>query len=237
MLIGIVPMGGSAERWSPYPCPKELLPFGANEDCSPKVIGDYILERMAAANVEMVVLPVKPAKAALLMQYFGSRTKNGAPIVYIPATGATMLANIKASIPIIKGHGVLFGMPDTYFLPEDAFSGCLNELEPSVELVLGSFFHESPDQLDLVERKGSRLMGVKPKPRLIREDNNEIWGIAAWNSSFTIRLECDQSQSLGDAFHSAALDSNSRCVFFEGGEYIDLASYDVYSQALLALMR
>jgi len=232
MLIGIVPMGGSAERWKPYPCPKELLPFGIDSKNQPRVIGDYVLERMVKADVEMVVIPVSPGKATMVMQYFGQRLTNGASIIYLAAYGPTMLANVQSCIPIIKGNHVLFGMPDTYFLPEVAYINCVEALDTSIELVLGSFNHEKPDQLDLVERDGQMLIAVKPKPRPVEDSSTEIWGIAAWNAEFTERLGSDPGPTLGHVFHSAALAGNSRCVLQPESCYIDLAEYSVYQHHL-----
>ena len=87
MLIGIVPMGGSGERWAPYPGPKELLPFGLDEHGRPLVIADHVIRRMERAGVELIVVPVRPEKATLVLGYFGHRRPSGATMVYISAPG------------------------------------------------------------------------------------------------------------------------------------------------------
>ena len=72
MLIGLIPMGGQAERWSPLVTPKELLPIGQRSDERPLMLVDYVLEAMLVANVDLVVIPITPVK-----QYLGHLGRNG----------------------------------------------------------------------------------------------------------------------------------------------------------------
>src|ERR1051326_285996 len=100
MLTGVVPMGGIGERWAPYPCPKELLPFGLDQHNRPLVIGDYVMQRMVAAAVDLIVIPIRPEKATQVMSYFGHRRPEGPPIAYIAAPGPTLVANLQACVPL-----------------------------------------------------------------------------------------------------------------------------------------
>src|SRR5438067_1400485 len=157
MLVGIVPMGGYGERWTPYPCPKELLPFGCEPDGRPRVIGDYVMARMALAEADLIVVPVRPEKAILVMNYFGHRFRDLVPIAYVAAPGPTLVANLQACVPLLQGNTVLFGMPDTYFTPKTAFRSCREALGGTTELVLGCWLHPDPSELDTVEIDGTQV--------------------------------------------------------------------------------
>src|SRR3712207_5493930 len=115
MLVGLVPIGGVAERGRAYPGFKELLPAGVDENGRPRVIGDYVLERMMAAGVELVVMPVRVEKAQMVMGDFGHQLANGALVAYVAAPGPTLLANLQVCAPLLRGHQVLCGFPDTFF--------------------------------------------------------------------------------------------------------------------------
>ncbi len=238
MLVGLVPMGGFAERWRPYPGPKELLPCGVDPSGRPRVIADYVLDRMMAAGVEMVVVPVRAEKAEQVLSYFGHRLSNGALLVYVAAPGPSLLANLQACVPLLRGHRVLFGFPDTYFLPQNAFSYCLEALDPQIELVLGSFSNHEITRMFLVEREGSRLTGVRttPRPNDQPELGKEVWGIAAWNDAFTERLggwSRDEGDDPSYVLNAAAKTGQSLCIPMPEGEYFeDLASYQIYQRFL-----
>jgi glucose-1-phosphate thymidylyltransferase len=235
LLVGLVPMGGRAERWQPYPCPKELLPYGQGPDKRPRVAADWVLDRMAAAGVEQIIIPVRAEKASLVMGYFGHRLAGGAAIVYVAAPGPSLLADLQACMPLMRGHRIVFGMPDTCFAPRSVFARCLEVLDDQAELVLGSFWHPVPDELDVVTRDDLVLRAVLPKPRSSPADSNEIWGVAVWDDSFSKRLAAWQSAdgpNLGDVFAASAAAGRGRCVYFSDGFYEDLASYSVYQESL-----
>ncbi len=236
MLVGLVPMGGFAERWRPYPCPKELLPAGVDRAGRPRVIADYIIDRMITAGVEMLVIPVRPEKANLIMGYFGHHLSNGALIAYVAAPGPSLLANLQACVPLLRQRQVLFGFPDTFVLPENPFNYCLEQLEPSVEVVLGSFINHDITRVFLTRRDGLKLVSVGTAPLPAGGTDKEVWGVAAWNNAFTERLA---AWSLADGddpsfvLNAAAVAGNSRCVPMPEGEYYeDLASYQIYKNFL-----
>jgi hypothetical protein len=234
MLVGIVPMGGYAARWAPYPCPKEMLPVGIDVHGRPRVIADYVLLRMQAADVDMVVVPVRPEKAEVILGYFGSRLPNGAPIVYLAASGTSLLDDLQMCVPIIRYHRVLFGMPDTFFLPEDAFCRCLDLLHEPAELVIGGFLHNNPAAFDVIERKNHHLTAVHPKPHTYTAPG-EIWGIAAWEPAVTEQLQhwgIQQGTNPGYLFHAVAIAGRAHCVVFQNGQYEDMGSYQVYERFL-----
>lgn len=238
MRIGVVPMGGFGERWAPYPCPKELLPFGQDEQGRPRVIGDYVMARMARAGVELIVVPVRAEKALSVMTYFGHRFQGGPAIAYVAAPGPSLVANLQACVPLLAGHTVLFGMPDTYFTPVEAYRSLLERLDSETELVLGCWVHPNPAELDTVELDGEIVRAVKPKPRAAEDNIGEVWGIAAWDARFTDRLGdwTDPARhNPGFVFAAAAAAGRARGVVFEESRYVDLASYPLWERALREL--
>lgn len=238
MLVGLVPMGGFAERWRPYPCPKELLPAGMDSAGRPRVIADYIIDRMIAAGVEMVVMPVRPEKAQLVIGYFGHQLANGALIAYVAAPGPTLLANLQACVPLLRGHQVLFGFPDTFVLPTNPFNLCLELLEPQLELALGSFLNHNITRVFAVKREGYHLQEVRVTPLPLDDttSSREVWGVAAWNPAFTERLAAWQREDGDDpsfVLNAAAQAGQARCQPMPDGEFFeDLASYKIYQRFL-----
>jgi NDP-sugar pyrophosphorylase family protein len=240
MLVGIVPMGGVGERWSPYPCPKELLPFGVDERGRPLVIADHVIRGMERAGVELIVVPVRAEKATAVLGYFGHRRLSGATMVYLSAPGPSLAANLRACVPVLGNNPVLFGMPDTYFTPEHAFTILLAELENPTEVVLGCWEHDNLAELDTVDRDGRIIRSVQPKPRPVELGLREAWGLAVWSADFTRRLaEWDDPSrpNPGFVFAAAAREGLARGVGFAEGTYIDIGSYGQYEAGLWARRR
>lgn len=235
MLVGVVPMGGFGERWAPYPCPKELLPFGCDPDGRPRVIGDCVMERMAEARADLIVIPVRPEKALPVMSYFGHRYRGGPAVAYVSAPGPTLVANLQACVPLLSGHSILFGMPDTYFTPSRAYHALLEHLHAPTELVLGCWGHADPRELDTVQIEGNVVRRVMPKPRTAEDHSSEVWGIAAWSTGFTERLDAWNDRAHhnpGFLFAEAAMAGKAKGVVFTGDRYWDVASYGLWEDAL-----
>ena len=74
-MWGIVPAAGQGSRIQPLAFSKELLPVGIRGDAGeerPKAVGEYLVERMAAAGARKVCFVISPAKFDIL-RYFGGR--------------------------------------------------------------------------------------------------------------------------------------------------------------------
>jgi hypothetical protein len=229
-------MGGSAVRWQPLAYPKELLPFGARLDGSPKVAADCVFDAMTAADVSRVIVPILPQKAPLIMRYLGTRLQNGALITYVAAPGPTMMANLMACVPLLGHDDVFFGMPDTSFTPSDIFIRCGDGLGGAVECVLGVFPSNDPEELDVVLHHDGFADSVLPKPHSFGEPA-DVWGVAAWNVAFTGRLAMwpDVSDPLGAIFGHVTAEGRGSCAVVGGHDYTDLGSYSRYAHALAGL--
>lgn len=237
MLVGLVPMGGRAERWAPLVTPKELLPFGQRDGDRPGLVVDQVLEAMLIAGVERLVVPITAEKVAAVMRYLGSRLSSGALICYVHAPGPTLVANLATCYELFAGHDVLFGMPDTTFGPLNVLHRCHRRLAGGVELALGVFPSEEPEELDMVDHASGYALEVRPKPRLADSPGGMVWGVAAWGPGFSEHL-CDWPTTdrapLGAVFQSAIEERPEICAVELGDTYTDLGSYSRYRAALAA---
>ena len=82
-VVGIIPAAGKGARLAPYPSPKELFPIGAqlvsvngSKERRPKVVSQYLIERMVEANINKVYMIVGEHKHDLL-RYYGNGRKFG----------------------------------------------------------------------------------------------------------------------------------------------------------------
>lgn len=228
-------MGGRAERWAPLPTPKELLPFGQRDDGTPRLLLEYVLDAMVEAGVDRLVVPVLDEKASMVMRVLGARLSNGALITYVAAPGPTLLANLVTCAELLTGHDVVFAMPDTIFQPRDILRRCVSRLASGVEVVLGVFPSDRPDELDVVDHHDGRATAVRPKPRDPVEPAGAIWGVAAWGPGFTERLSVwpvDCGQAIGVVF-KAAVAAGALCPVVPGDAYADLGTYQRYRNALV----
>jgi len=230
-------MGGSACRWLPLVTPKELLPFGTRPDGSPLVAADCVIDAMAVADVERVIIPILPEKATVIMRYLGTRLKNGALIEYIAAPGPTLLSNIVACLPLVGSKNVFFGMPDTYFTPADILRRCGERLRDGRECVLGVFPSDNPEQVDLVFHNNGNADSVWPKPRAVLRQEGDGWGVAAWDSTFSERIAAwpNHFDPPGAIFQAVAEEGRGGCGVAVGQSYFDLGSYSNYTRALIEL--
>jgi glucose-1-phosphate thymidylyltransferase len=85
-IIGLIPAAGRASRLSPLPMSKELYPIGFSrargEVTSPKVVSQYLLERMAGAGVREAYFILRPGKWDI-PGYFGDGSGTGVRLAYL----------------------------------------------------------------------------------------------------------------------------------------------------------
>ena len=189
-IAGIIPAAGFANRLSRLPCSKEIYPvaFQPLNDTGkpgPKVISSFLLERMSLAGAEYAHMIIRKGKWDI-PDYYGAGDQVGLPLSFIitdPTKGASY--TIDKAYPFIKGRSILFGFPDIYFDPADAFVQLLNHQKATgSDVVLGLFKAHSPHKMDMVELDDDgRVRNLVIKPD--KTDLELAWVIAVWNSRFS----------------------------------------------------
>ena len=189
-IVGLIPAAGIAQRISPLPCSKELLPVGfhqpeANCDTRPKVVSHYLLESMHLAEISKVYIILRRGKWDI-PAYFGDGKIVNLSIAYlmmdlpfgVPYT-------LDQAYPFVKDDTIVFGFPDIIFQPEDAFIKLLAKLEEThADIVLGLFSSTHPHNEDMVDFNNDgtiRSIEIRPESTNLQY----TWIIAVWTPSFT----------------------------------------------------
>jgi glucose-1-phosphate thymidylyltransferase len=190
--VGLVPAAGTAERLSPLPCSKEILPIGFQtvrtpdgERHLPRVACQHLLEQMRRAGVREVYLVLRSGKWDI-PAYLGDGRAVGLHIAYlIMGEPHGVPYTLSQALPFLGTASVLVGFPDTLYDPPDAF-GSLSEalVQTPADLVLGLFPAERPDKMDMVDLgPGGEVRDIVIKPHAT--DLRWAWSMAAWGPVFT----------------------------------------------------
>lgn len=125
-MWGIIPAAGQGTRLQPLAFSKELLPVGSRRDERgverPRAVSEYLVERMLCAGASKICFVISPWKSDIL-QYYGG-TVGDAAIAYVvqPQAGGLCDAIFRA-VPLIRpDEGVMIGLPDTVWFPDDALA-------------------------------------------------------------------------------------------------------------------
>lgn len=240
--IGIIPAAGRGLRIAPLPGSKEVFPIGFDDRIvegekkrCPKVISQYLIDRMIAAGVDHIYLVISEGKWDI-MHYYGDGGRFGVHISYLMAEELIgMPYTLNVAYPWLRGKTVVFGMPDTIFQPVDAFKQMLAQHSKlKADLTLGLFPTDQPWRLSMVQfDDDKRVLAVFDKPAI--SDLKHTWGCGCWGEKFTellnSRMETlvnDEKRReivLADFFNMAVVEKlNVRAVAFDDGEYIDIGS-------------
>ncbi len=189
-IIGLIPAGGQATRIAPLPCSKELFPIGfqrAEEGSSsrPKVVAQYLLEKMRLAGVTRAYIVLRPGKWDI-PAYFGDGLFLNMQLAYLMTRSLLGVPyTLDQAYPFVQDAMVAFGFPDILFQPDDAFIQLLSRQRTNdADVLLGMFPTDLPEKEDLVDsdEKGRvREIVIKPERTHLRN----TWGIAVWTPVFT----------------------------------------------------
>jgi glucose-1-phosphate thymidylyltransferase len=249
-IVGLIPAAGIAQRISPLPCSKELLPVGfhpadKNTDSRLKVVSYYLLESMRVANISKVYIVLRKGKWDIPAYFADGKTVN-MPIAYlmmdlpygVPYT-------INQAFPFIKDSMVMFGFPDIIFEPQSAFIQLLQKQKKSQsDIVLGLFPtlpHHKGDMVYL--RNNGMLESIYVNTE--SADPGQTWIIAVWTSKFThfmyeylIGLQRSENESkrelfMGDVIR-AAFESglSTEVVNFSAGKFLDIGNPENLAKAI-----
>jgi glucose-1-phosphate thymidylyltransferase len=241
--IGVIPAAGKGTRIAPLPGSKELFPIGF-EDCdvngelrrSPKVVSQYLIERMVHAGVERVFIILSEDKWDII-RYFRDGQHLGVNIAYLLVSEMIgMPYTINSAYPWLEEATVVFGMPDTIFTPKNAYTLLLEEHNSrNDDVTLGLFQTNEPWRFGMVEfDEQNRVLKLIDKPE--KSELRYMWGNACWGPRFTKLLDkelqpilkngrLEHEIVLGDFFQTAVNKGlNVHAVIYDRGEYIDIGS-------------
>jgi dTDP-glucose pyrophosphorylase len=232
--IGLVPAAGKGLRLN-LPYPKELYPIIRNNRYKP--VSQFILEQIVHAGVGHVVIVINETKHQLV-GYFGSGQRFGCDISYVvqeyqeslPRSTSPGLADaLDAAYHLTRGKTVFFGMPDTIIQPTNVFSLAIPLLD-TYDVVMCLFPTLNPQKFGMIRHDPSgKVYEIIDKPAMT--DLKTMWGSIIWKSVFTDYLhEKITKHHLFDfatIMNQAISDGiNFGGVTIEGGEFIDLGTYE-----------
>ena len=188
--IGLIPAAGTATRIAPLPCSKELYPIGfqsVGEGCGvrPKVVSQYLLEKMRLSEIAEVYIILRKGKWDI-PEYFGDGKTLSMHLAYLMMDLPFGVPySIDQAYPFVKDSMVVFGFPDIIFQPDTAFTSLLaRQAESSADLVLGLFPARQSQKADMVDLDvDGRIHEIIIKPA--RTHLRYAWIIAVWTPVFT----------------------------------------------------
>lgn len=165
-MIGIIPAAGSASRM--FGLPKMLLPTPRG------VLIDVLAERMAVTCDHLYT-----GTRSGLYGMLAGRLATDAHTVYLANT-ATMSETVKLAERFTVGAYVAFGMPDTLFEDDTAYSKLIAALDAGADVAVGVFRvrHGQHQRGGMVDIDGDRVRAVVDKPETC--SLAWIWGVLAW---------------------------------------------------------
>jgi dTDP-glucose pyrophosphorylase len=123
-MWGIIPAAGNGTRIQPLAFSKELLPVGSRFDGDterPRAVSEYLIERMLQAGADKICFVISRWKFDIL-QYYGGEIGSAAIAYAVQPEPRGLCDAIFRAVPFVDpAEPVLVGLPDTIWLPEDAF--------------------------------------------------------------------------------------------------------------------
>ena len=173
MTWGIVPAAGRGTRIQPLAFSKELLPVGSRTSAGgerPCAVSEYLLDRMLRAGADRICFVISPGKWDI-MQYYGAEYGSAAIAYVLQPRPAGLCDAIFRAEPVIgRDEGILVGLPDTIWFPEDA----LKDL-PGDQLAFLLFPVAQPQFFDaVVLDESGRVVEIQVKQK--EAQSNWIWG-------------------------------------------------------------
>ncbi|MGB7293885.1 MAG: sugar phosphate nucleotidyltransferase [Thermodesulfobacteriota bacterium] len=245
-VVGLIPAGGLGTRISPLPCSKELYPVGFmrhgnTDEIRPKVVCEYLLEKMKFANIKKIYLVLRKGKWDI-PSYLGDGSSLNINLAYLLMNhpyGAPF--TVDQAYPFVKDSLVALGFPDIIFKPKDAFAKLIEKQSKSgADIVLGLFETDQPQHADMVKfDQAGRVYDILIKPK--STDLTFAWIIAVWTPVFTEFMhEClkqmlnekrerdeilkiDRELFVGDIINKAIADNLSiQSLVFENKKFLDI---------------
>ena len=252
-VIGLIPAAGRATRIAPLPCSKEIYPLGLRtvgeaDTSAPKVICQYLLDKMRLAGISKAFIVLRQGKWDI-PAYLGDGTSFNMNLAYLMlGLPYGVPYTIDQAYNFVKKSVIAFGFPDILFEPDDAFVQLFaRQTISDADAVLGIFPADRTRKVDMVDiADGGQIREIIIKPK---ETNlQHTWGISVWRPTFTnfmhnYLLESKESAAtqpelhMGDVFQAAI----SKGLLIEGLQvsdrpFIDIGTADDLLRAIKRLL-
>jgi dTDP-glucose pyrophosphorylase len=237
-MWGIVPAAGSGTRIQPLAFSKELLPVGSRFDGAterPRAVSEYLIERMLRAGTDKICFVISPWKSDIL-QYYGGAIGKAAIVYVVQPEPAGLCDAIFRALPLIhRDEAVLVGLPDTIWLPEDAFRRL-----PDGRLAFLTFPVDQPELFDAVVSDGTgRVREIQVK----QPDAASRWVWGAFKLPGAIlhdlyRLWCGREppdEYIGTLINAYLAAGGDATAVPSGSTYVDVGTLGGYREAMRLL--
>ena len=233
-MWGIIPAAGLGSRIQPLAFSKELLPIGSRFDNGverPRAVTEYLIERMVRGGATCICFVIAPGKSDIL-EYFGGEVE-GVPVCYAVQPQAAGLCDaVFRAAPIVPAdEGVMIGLPDTVWFPEDGLAALPND---TLSFLL--FPVAKPELFDAVVTDG---VGWVQEVQVKRVDARSrwIWGAikmpgVAFHHLRDLWLARDRQDEYLGTLVNAYLADGGRALGVQAGEaYVDVGTLNGYREA------
>ena len=237
-MWGIVPAAGNGSRIQPLAFSKELLPVGSRFDGAterPRAVSEYLIERMLSAGTDKICFVISPWKSDIL-QYYGGAIGRAAIAYVVQPEPAGLCDAIFRALPLIhRDEVVLVGLPDTIWLPEDAFRQL-----PDDRLAFLTFPVDRPELFDaVISDNAGRVREIQVK----QPDAASRWVWGAFKLSGAIlhdlhRLWRDREprdEYIGTLVNAYLAAGGDATAVPSGSAYVDVGTLGGYREAMRLL--
>ncbi len=237
-MWGIIPAAGVGSRIQPLAFSKELLPVGSRLDGTverPRAVSEYLVERMLRAGADKICFVISPGKSDIL-EYYGASI-GAASLAYVVQPSAAGLCDaIFRALPLTHAdEGVLIGLPDTVWFPEDALCAL-----PDDVLSLLLFPVRRPEFFDaVVTDEEGRVEEVQVKQHNAR--SSWIWGAVKMPGSVLASLHAlwkereERDEFLGTLINAYIARGGEVRGVRAGTAYVDVGTLHGYREAIKLL--
>src|SRR3954470_18377765 len=242
-MWGIIPAAGNGTRIQPLAFSKELLPVGSRFEGGterPRAVSEYLIERMLQGGADKICFVISRWKFDILQYYGGEKGSSGAgrgALAYAGGAEPRGLCDaIFRAVPFIDpSEPVLVGLPDTIWLPEDAFARL-----PADKLAFLTFPVARPELFDAVVSDGdSRVREIQVK----REgaESNWVWGAfsmpgAVLHELYRLwRRRRERDEYIGTLVNAYLAAGGEAVAVPAGTAYVDVGTLGGYREAMRVL--
>ena len=237
-MWGIIPAAGNGTRIQPLAFSKELLPVGSRFDGAterPRAVSEYLIERMLQGGADKICFVISRWKFDIL-QYYGGEIGNAAIAYMVQPEAKGLCDAIFRAVPFVDPEEpVLVGLPDTIWLPEDAFARL-----PEDKLAFLTFPVSRPELFDaVVTDEDGRVREIQVK----REgaESNWVWGAFRMPGSVLHALHRlwrrrrERDEYIGTLVNAYLATGGEAVAVPAGTAYVDVGTLGGYREAMRLL--